>query len=98
MKCKYLLKIVKPTLLSDNILQTVNILSGISQREGETEADEGGRKGERRAPKSILLTFQNSFLWTTLILFAVIPDDHLWIEAEGLPEYKAKLYNLNEEQ
>lgn len=35
LKCKYLLKTIKPNLLSDNILQTVNILEGIGQREKE---------------------------------------------------------------
>ena len=34
---------------------------------------------------------------TTLILLAVTPDDHLWIEAGGFLEHNIKLHNLDEE-
>lgn len=47
LKCKYLLKTIKPNLLSDNILQTVNILEGIGQGEKEKLRLKGEEEGHQ---------------------------------------------------
>lgn len=47
--------------------------------------------------KTNFITLHRLLFRTTLILLAIAPDDHVWIEAGGFLEHIIKLDSLDEE-